>query len=247
MNAVMILGLLSAFAVGNRNASASSVVDGFNPLIGTAAEGQTFPATGVPFGMTQWTPQTRDKETKCIAPYYSADTRIQGFRGSHFMSGSCTQDYGSVTLMPMTGPLKVDAVARSSAFTHGKRNSTPYRYQVHLTDYDIDARMTGTSHTGILRFQFGRPGQSWILVEDNSRPGEGNVTVDLARGEISGVNPAHRLYAGSGKPAGFSGYFVVRFDHPFTTSGTWSGMRSIRGASNRRPWTGRQALSSRST
>ena len=84
MFAVMIIALLSFLAGGGRNAYASSVTGEVNPLIGTAAEGQTFPATGVPFGMTQWTPQTRDGEAKCVAPYYFADTRIQGFRGSHF-------------------------------------------------------------------------------------------------------------------------------------------------------------------
>ena len=34
-----------------------------------------------------------------------------GFRGSHFLSGSCTQDYGSFTLMPGSGPLKLSATA----------------------------------------------------------------------------------------------------------------------------------------
>ena len=36
-------------------------------------------------------------------------------------------------------------------------------------------------------------------------------------------NPAHRLYAGAGKPAGFSGYFAARFDRPFKSgrSGRW--------------------------
>src|SRR5712664_2571057 len=58
-----------------------------HPLVGTANEGQTYPATGVPFAMTHWTPQTRAGEIKCVAPYYFADTAIQGFRGSHFLSG----------------------------------------------------------------------------------------------------------------------------------------------------------------
>jgi len=83
----------------------SSPVDSVNEYIGTANEGQTFPATGPPFAMTQWTPQTREGNTKCVSPYYFADTRIEGFRGSHFLSGSCTQDYGAVTLMPLSGSL----------------------------------------------------------------------------------------------------------------------------------------------
>src|SRR6185503_17883164 len=99
---------------------------------GTGGEGQTFPATGVPFGMTQWTPQTREGERKCIAPYYAADSRIQGFRGSHFLSGSCTQDYGSVTLMPLLSDKKLGDVARSSAFQRTSETIHPYKYEVEL-------------------------------------------------------------------------------------------------------------------
>ena len=70
-------------------------------MVGTANDGQTFPAAGVPFAMTQWTPQTEPGEIKCHAPYYFRDARMEGFRGTHFLSGSCTQDYASVTLMPL--------------------------------------------------------------------------------------------------------------------------------------------------
>ena len=225
MLSFVILSLASVLASAGqgRPSSLSAAVDQVNPLIGTAGEGQTYPSAGVPFGMTQWAPQTRDGEQKCIAPYYFADTRIQGFRGSHFLTGSCTQDYGSVTLMPMTGPLKLGQAQRSSAFTHSQEQSSPYRYAVTLTDYKIRAAVTGTSHAGLLRFTFASPGLAWILVESNSRVGEGAVTINAQRGEVTGFNPVHRLYAGSGKSAGFNGYFVVRFDHKFRLGGTWTG------------------------
>jgi predicted alpha-1,2-mannosidase len=223
MFSLAILSLLSLFAsVGNDNVH-TAAVDQVKSLIGTSGGGQTFPSAGVPFGMTQWSPQTRDGELKCTAPYYFADTRIQGFRGSHFLSGSCTQDYGSVTLMPMTGPLRLGAVERASAFTHAQEESAPYRYAVTLTDYGIQAAITGASRAGILRFVFERPGMAWILVQSNARAGGGAVTIDPARGEVLGFNPVHRLYAGSGKPAGFSDYFVVQFDRKFRVGGTWSG------------------------
>src|SRR5512136_2948698 len=82
-------------------------------------KGQTFPAVGRPFGMTQWTPETRTTEDKCVAPYYYNDKYLTGFRGSHWMSGSCTQDYGSATLMPfVTG--KPDTLKKipASKFNH---------------------------------------------------------------------------------------------------------------------------------
>ena len=35
---------------------------------GSEDKGQTFPGVGRPFGMTQWTPETRTTEIKCISP-----------------------------------------------------------------------------------------------------------------------------------------------------------------------------------
>jgi predicted alpha-1,2-mannosidase len=231
MFALAIIALMSA-ALANAHGSAhASAVDQVDPLIGTAADGQTFPAAGVPFGMTQWTPQTRAGEEKCVAPYYYADTRIQGFRGSHFMSGSCTKDYGSVTIMPESGDLKLNPSERSSAFTHSEEKALPYRYAVTLTDYGIAAQLTGATRSGIMQFRFGRGGKAWILVQNNnSHAGDGTITINPARGEIEGVNPVRRLYAGSGKLAGFNGYFVVRFDRPFQVGGTWSGNASRPGS-----------------
>jgi len=216
--------LLAAVAV------AATPTDFVNPMIGTAGDGQTFPATGVPFGMTNWTPQTGDGEAKCIAPYYEKDKRIQGFRGSHFLSGSCTQDYGSVTIMALAGALKLPPADRASAFQRSSEKTTPYRYDVTLDDSGIRASVAATSRAGILEFRFSAAADAWILVQANSRAGEGQVRVDVAHQEVWGFNPAHRLYAGAGKPAGFSGYFVARFERPFRAFGVWSGAEKRDGA-----------------
>lgn len=199
--------------------------DWVNQRIGTAAEGQTFPATGVPFGMTQWTPQTRAGETKCVAPYYAVDGRFQGFRATHFLSGSCTQDYGSMTLMPLSGSLLTDERERASAAAPGSETMTPYRYAVTLARYGIRAEMTGTARCGMLRFRYTKKAASWLLLESNARAGDGSVRIRPEAGEIEIVSPVRRLYAGSGKLAGISGYFVVQLDRPFHVGGTWSGKR----------------------
>lgn len=216
-------------AVGSLCAQAgpASFVD---ETIGTAHEGQTFLAAGPPFAMTQWAPETRPGNVKCVAPNYAADKRIEGFRGSHFLSGSCTQDYGSATLMAVSGELKLGAEERGSAFSG--QVAEPQQYRVRLDDYGIDVAMAGTTRAGMMRFRFERPGKSWIVVEANSAKGEGTVEIDAARNEIRVVNPVRRLYAGSGKLAGFSGYFVVQFDHKFRVGGTWAGSESHEGATS---------------
>jgi len=194
-----------------------------NQYIGTAAEGQTFPIAGLPHAMTDWTPQTREGNVKCVAPYYFEDKRIQGFRGSNFMSGSCMMDYGSLTLMPISGALRLDDKERASSFNRTSEQAAPYRYAVTLDDYKIDAQMTGTTRAEMLQFRYRQSGKAWLLIECNSNPNEGEVRVDTERNEVIVINPVRRQYAGSGKPAGFSSYFVIQFDHPLHVGGTWTG------------------------
>jgi predicted alpha-1,2-mannosidase len=205
---------------------ALTLADEVNVMIGTAAEGQTYPAAGVPFAMTQWTPQTKEGETKCVAPYYAADTRIQGFRGSHFLSGSCAQDYGSFTLMPLATPARLDAAGRSSSFLRQTEDAHPYSYSVDLAESGIHAEITGAERSGMMRFRFpATQATGWIALENNLRLGHGTVHIDAERQEITGENPVYRIYAGADQPAGFSGYVVVQFDCPFTVGGTWIGSR----------------------
>ena len=54
--------------------------------------------------------------------------------------------------------------------------------------------MAAASRSAILSFRFPASAQAWILVQANSRQGEGEVRIDVRRQEISGFNPAHRLY-----------------------------------------------------
>ncbi len=209
-----------------------------NPLIGTApattisalkhGEGsennsQVVPFVTVPFGMTNWTPQTKNTETKCDAPYYYKDSIITGFRGSHWLSGSCVQEYGSMTIMPISGELKCLPEMRGSKYLHKEEISTPYKYKVKLQDYNIWAEMSATKRSGIFKFTFENGGESHIILNPNSDEGEGFVRVDAESNEIVGYNPVHRIYQGNGENAGFSGYFVARFSHDINNHGVYAG------------------------
>jgi predicted alpha-1,2-mannosidase len=187
---------------------------------GVNNSGQTFPAVGVPFAMTYWTPQTQHGEAKCLSPYYYNDLKMQGFRGSHWISGSCTQDYGSFTLMPIVGDLKLTPTNRASSFNHKSEIATPSYYRVDLSDYGIRAELTGSSRSGYMQFTFPEADNAYIVLNPNPRLGETFVELIPERNEIVGYNPVHRIYQGSGKPAGFNGYFVARFSKPFSSYGT---------------------------
>lgn len=228
-HASLILAILPL--VSCRTDSMQSWVD---PFIGTGVrtvtvegqgtfqdKGQVMPAVGVPHGMTNWVAQTNASERKCLPPYYYDKTAIQGFRASHWMNGSCTQDYGSVTVMPEHGALETEAEKRASSFDHSGEEASPSLYSVFLKDYDIEVRMTGLSRSGILCFDFKQEGDHYIVIEPNSDEGEAFVEVDALKGEISGYNPVHRIYQGWGKSAGFSGNFVVKVGSPIEDYGVW--------------------------
>ena len=212
--------------------SAQSPLKYVDPFIGTAPartvsalrhsesgsedKGQTFPAVGRPFGMTQWTPETQTSENKCISPYYYNDSQITGFRGSHWMSGSCTQDYGSMSLMPFTSN-RPDTVKKSpvSVFSHKNENSTPAYYSVMLDDFGIQAELTGSVRSGMLRLTYPGNKVNCLFIRSNSDMKQGKIWQDKQKDMIVGYNPVHRLYQGRGQSAGFSGYFVIQFDKPF--------------------------------
>lgn len=242
----LIVALFTAFHIPLGTYAQKLPVSYVNTLIGTAPattetsrshseagselKGQTMPAVSTPYAMTQWTAQTRATETKCVAPYYYNDPKIQGFRGTHWLNGSCVQDYGSVTIMPLSGKLTVSADLRASSYQHNREISTPAYYQVYLDDYSIKAELTSTPRSGYLRFQFDTADEHFVVVEPNSDEGEGFVKIFPEKGEIVGYNPAHRIYQGSGESAGFSGYFVVQFDSPLKTHGTWKGDNVLAGS-----------------
>ena len=218
--------------------------DFVNPLIGTAPSrtlsalkhgsgtennAQVIPAVTMPFGMTNWTPQTKNVETKCVAPYYYADSVITGFRGSHWLSGSCTQDYGSLTIMPLNDMKKHLPGERGSCYSHENEVSLPYYYRTLLDDYRIECELTATTRTGFLRFTFNSADSAVIVIEPNSDENEGYVKILPGQNEIIGYNPVHRIYQGWGEKAGFNGYFVARFDREFESFGIYEGQKISEG------------------
>ena len=177
---------------------------------GSEEHGQTLPAVLAPNGQNFWTPQTRDTEKKCIAPYYYTDSLFQGFRNSHWIVGGCTQDYGSFTLATLGGKLRLRPVERATPFTHAEEVSHPHYYAVRLPQEHLKVEMTGDSHSAIFRITPEQDGLVHVILNHNSDEGEGFLTVNSLDKTIYGYNPVHRIYQGWGEPAGFSGHFLLQ-------------------------------------
>ncbi|WP_369410870.1 GH92 family glycosyl hydrolase [Desertivirga brevis] len=190
---------------------------------GTELNANTIPAVGLPFAMTQWTAQTRQTEVKCQPPYFYKDSLLSGFRGTHWLSGSCTQDYGSFTIMPISGTLRTLSQEYQTPFSHKEEVAAPHYYRASLPGYNLLVEMTGTLRCGFFQITAQKADSVYLLITPNSDQEKGFVKVDQKKGLIWGYNPAHRIYQGWGKPAGFSGYFVLQIDRGFSRAGTYRG------------------------
>lgn len=145
-----LLAYVDPFTGTSKSTTLTALVHG----AGTEQLANTIPAVGTPFGMTQWTPQTRLTEQKCVAPFYYTDSLFTGFRGTHWLSGSCTQDYGSMTVMPVCGELKTLPADYACAFANSSAKATPAYYSVLLGRDNIKAEVTATARCSMMQFTF---------------------------------------------------------------------------------------------
>jgi predicted alpha-1,2-mannosidase len=202
-------------------------VDWVNSYIGTGSGpvgyGRTMPIVTPPFGMTSWTPQTRQNQQPGLSYKYQ-DHTISGFIGTH-QPALWMGDYGYVTLMPEVDSLKVTPEERKLPFTHAGETVRPDYYSVSMDaggSRTIRTELTATARCAYLRFTFPANDSSLILVEA-SRPGvAGYAHIDAAAREITGYNP-DRVDSGLGpmRLPHFKGYFVVQFSKSFADAGVY--------------------------
>lgn len=230
---LLLMGLNPGFVHGQKLAYLKYV----QPFSGTSASttmasrhiedkterlANTIPAVAPPFAMTQWTPQTQLTEKKCLAPYYYNNKKIYGFRATHWISGSCTQDYGSFTIMPISGKLKTSAAEYAENYEHTNEVSSPSYYKLNLNNSKLQVELSATLRCGLMRITALATDSVYILVSPNSDENKGYIHIDKTKGEISGYNPVHRIYQGRGEPAGFSGYFFIRIKKALKTGGVYN-------------------------
>ncbi len=227
---VGVVGLFCSVALWAQQAP----VDWVNVRIGTGSGpigyGGSMPFVVPPFGMTDWTAQTRQNKLGVVSYKYQ-DATISGFMGTH-QPAIWMGDYGYVTLMPEVDGLKTTPEDRALEFKHEDEVARPDYYSVRMDAGGgrvVRTEMTATSRCALMRFTF-PAGTSLVMVEA-SRPGvKGFAAVDAGRREISGYNP-DRTDANLGplKLENFKGYFVVEFREEFAGT-TYGGDGAATGA-----------------
>jgi len=241
---LMRLMICQVLSISVATAQKTKLIQYVEPLSGTSASttkasqhiedkserlANTIPAVAPPFAMTQWTPQTQLTEKKCIAPYYYSNQKFYGFRASHWISGSCTQDYGSFTIMPISGKLKTNPKDYATDYNHQVEVCTPAYYKYELKQYKLISEITASRRCGILQVTALKTDSVYILITPNSDQEKGYITFNRTSGEISGYNPVHKIYQGWGEPAGFSGYFYIKINRRPQTGGVYSEGKVLKG------------------
>jgi predicted alpha-1,2-mannosidase len=236
---VEIVGWLAASAMLSAHAAdvpgGTSPVDWVNTFIGTGGSGNgpeyggTMPLVTTPFGMTNWTAQTRQNRIS-VSSYAYEDGAISGFIGTH-QPAIWMGDYGYVTLMPEIGNINPTVEYRRLPFSHRDEVSTPYYYSVKMgadAAHRIIAEVTATDHCAYMRFRFPADSKGSVLVEATRAGTVGHVAVDANRKEIYGYNPDRMdAYLSNVKLPNFKGYFVARFRQPFRQKGVYQGVLPV--------------------
>jgi predicted alpha-1,2-mannosidase len=222
---IHIIAIISFCALAP--AAQADPVDWVNLYIGTGSGpigyGGTMPFVTPPFGMTDWTPQTRQNKLGGVSYKYE-DTTISGFMGTH-QPAIWMGDYGYLTVMPEIDDFKKSPEDRKLPFSHADEIVRPDYYSVWMSaggSRTIRTEMTATERCAYMRFTFPANDSSSVVVEA-SRPGvAGFSRVDAAKQEITGYNP-DRVDANLGpmKLPNFKGYFVIQFHKAFGDSGTY--------------------------
>ena len=237
----LILCLASGCVVSSVAYSADrDAVSYVNPLIGTQKSaigyGGTMPFVTPPFGMTDWTPQTRQNKIS-VTSYNYDDQTISGFIGTH-QPAIWMGDYGYVTVMPQIGTFLTSPDDRKLPFVHSTEIASPDYYAVSLDAGNgsvIRAEMTATERCAMFRFTFPKGRIARVLVEA-SRPGvPGLAAISADSHEISGYNPDRMdAHLGPYRLPNFKGYFVVQFRQLPRNERTYgmddAGAKSSRGA-----------------
>lgn len=219
------------------HATAQNVIQYVQPLTGTAPSttvsalkhseagseknANTIPAVGLPFGMTQFTPQTRFTERKCVPPYFYNDSLFSGIRATHWISGSCMQDYGSFTIMPVTGRLRTAKSGYQFPFSHNNETTSPAYYQMLSPMHNFKLELSATLRCGVIKLTMLKSDSLHLLFIPNSDYETSRVSINTSKYEINGTNTAHRIYQGVGQKAGFDGCYYFKPDKKFIVSGTF--------------------------
>ncbi len=202
-----------------------------DPFIGTDAHGHVFPGATVPFGMVQFSPDTRDSGWDGSSGYHYSDDSILGFTMNHLTGTGCG-DLGNILIMPCVGPVQLvpgnkPGQGYRARFAHQQEKASPGYYSVALPDEGVTVELTATARAGLARFTFPNSSQAHLIM-------------DLQHGIANPVTDAgltvenNHTASGFRRSNGWGGdkvyYFVMEFSQPFQSFGVAQADHDLPGA-----------------
>jgi len=195
-----------------------ALVDTLIGTSGNAIDGpsDTFPGADAPFGMLQWSPDTTSRPAG--GGYSYRDEQITGFSLTH-LSGPGCDVFGDISILPTIGPV-LDPANTVQPFTHVTETTSPGYYEILLGQPATRVQLTVTPRTGLGVFTFPATPQANLLINVSSNE------VGVADAKIHFVgNDRVEGFATSGwfcgMPGTYTVYFVLQFNQPFVSHGTW--------------------------
>lgn len=215
---ILIVGAALLLASCVQQKESFSPVDYVNPLMGTEStyafsHGNTYPAVAVPWGMNFWSPQTGENGSGWMYTY--TDSLIRGFRQTHQPS-PWINDYGTFSIMPLSGVLKMDHKERGVLFSHTQEAAAPYSYSVTFAD-GLRTELSATSRGAVFEVTFPQDSAQYIVVDAYN--GGSALTIDRENRCVTGVARNHN----GGVPDNFANYFRIEFSHPIAEEGVYDG------------------------
>lgn len=128
-----------------------------DPFIGTGGHGHTFPGATVPFGMMQFSPDTRMNDWDGCSGYHTSDDAILGFSTTH-LSGTGCSDYGDFRFTPAVGN------DTCSTFSHENEWAKPGYYCVGFDQPKVLVALAAGDRVGIMSCTFPKTDEATLLL-----------------------------------------------------------------------------------
>ncbi|QQE11638.1 GH92 family glycosyl hydrolase [Planctomycetota bacterium] len=135
-----------------------SFADLVNPLQGSQSiysfsTGNTYPAIGLPRGMTYWTPQTSDERFI----FSRNESKWSGFRATHSPS-PWMGDYGHFDVMGIqldsSGACGLLPAHRAGSYDREALHSKPYECAIDCFRYNVQTELTATTRCALMKLSY---------------------------------------------------------------------------------------------
>ena len=229
---VLFAAGLAALPAVPASAATLALTQYVNPFIGTdnsnspnpvpgGAGGSTYPGAVVPFGMTQFSPDT---PTGSPSGYRYSDTKIEEFSLTHFNGAGCAnnEDLG---ILPITGAIGTSPgtgwTGYGGSYTKANETAAPGYYKNRLDTYNTNVELTATKRTGMMKLTYPNTTTARVLVNTSrsatgSRSGSISISGSQITGSVTGGG-----FCGSSKT--YQIFYVIQFDRAPSGFGTWLG------------------------